>query len=97
MHLRRVPRRRAEQASTTAARNASPGIGVKSVEIWFNRITQQAIHRGSFPSVPVLIERIQTFTEHYNPQATPFMWTGTADSILQKVERLCHAISGTRH
>lgn len=73
------------------------GSWLNQVEIWFNRITQQAIRRGSFSSVPVLIERIQTFTEHYNPQATPFMWTATADSILQKIERLCHAISGTRH
>jgi putative transposase len=70
---------------------------LNQVEIWFNLITQKAIRRGSFRSIRALIERIQHFTDHYNPNAKPFMWTATADSILQKLEKLCQAISGTRH
>ncbi|MDP6775464.1 MAG: IS630 family transposase, partial [Candidatus Latescibacteria bacterium] len=38
-----------------------------------------------------------TFTEHYNASANPFQWTATPESILQKIERLCKSISGTRH
>lgn len=70
---------------------------LNQVEIWFNIITQKAIRRGSFTSVPELVARIEQFTDNYNPQATPFMWTATTDSILQKIERLCHVISGTGH
>jgi len=70
---------------------------LNQVEIWFNIITQKAIRRGSFRSVPELVARIEQFTANYNPQARPFMWTATTDSILQKIERLCHAISGTGH
>ena len=33
----------------------------------------------------------------YNPEAHPFLWTATADSIIQKIQRLCHAISGAGH
>ena len=70
---------------------------LNQVEIWFNIITQKAIRRGSFSSVGELVARIRHFTDSYNPEAHPFLWTATADSILQKIQRLCHAISGTRH
>ena len=70
---------------------------LNQVEIWFNIITQKAIRRGSFRSVKELVTRIATFEQHYNPSAHPFVWTATADSILQKLERLCEAISGTRY
>ena len=70
---------------------------INQVEIWFNIITQKAIRRGSFSSVRQLVDKIRYFTDAYNPQARPFFWTATADSILQKIQRLCTAISGTRH
>ena len=70
---------------------------LNQVEIWFNIITQKAIRRGSFSSVGELVDRIRHFTDAYNPDARPFMWTATADSIIQKIQRLCHAISGTGH
>jgi putative transposase len=44
-----------------------------------------------------LVEKIEHFVQHYNPQAEPFAWTATADSILAKLERLCQLISGPRH
>ena len=74
-----------------------PSSWLNQVEIWFNIITQKAIRRGSFSSVGELVARIRHFTDSYNPEAHPFLWTATADSILQKIQRLCHAISGTRH
>ena len=67
------------------------------VEIWFNIITNKAIRRGSFRSVGQLVDKIQHFTDAYNPKARPFMWTATADSILAKIQRLCMVISGTGH
>ena len=70
---------------------------INQVEIWFNIITQKAIRRGSFSSVRHLVDKIRYFTDAYNPEARPFLWTATADSILQKIQRLCTAISGTRH
>jgi len=70
---------------------------LNQVEIWFNIITQRAIRRGSFRKVKDLIANIQRFVDNYNPKAKPFAWTATADSILEKISRLCQAISGTRH
>ena len=70
---------------------------LNQVEIWFNLITQQAIRRGTFHSVKDLIKKIDLFVSNYNPKSKPFAWTANADSILQKIERLCQAIAGTQH
>jgi putative transposase len=70
---------------------------LNQVERWFGIITQQAIRRGSFRSVRELIRRINEFVQHYNRNSRPFVWTATADSIFQKLSRLCLYISGTQH
>jgi len=70
---------------------------LNQVEIWFGIITQRAIRRGVFRSVRQLIQKIEGFVEHYNRQSRPFVWVATADSILEKIGRLCSLISGTRH
>ncbi len=67
------------------------------MERWFGLITQKAIRRGSFSSVKELIEKIRQFVEAYDKTKTPFQWTATADSILEKIQRLCSQISGTGH
>src|SRR6266498_6052202 len=70
---------------------------LNQVEIWFHLITQRAIRRGTFRSVKDLITKIDNYVQQYNPKATPFVWTATADSILKKIERLCQRISETQH
>jgi len=70
---------------------------LNQVEIWFNRITQQAIRRGTFRSVKELVEKIDSYVQSSNAHPQPFVWTATADSILAKVQRLCERISGTEH
>ena len=70
---------------------------LNQVEIWFNIITQRAIRRGSFRSVKQLTEKINHFVDNYNTECKPFSWTATADSILNKLKRLCEFISGTQH
>jgi transposase len=70
---------------------------LNQVEIWFSIITQRAIRRGTFRSVPDLVANIERFVRNSNKNSRPFLWTATADSILQKIQRLCEAIAGTRH
>src|SRR6202795_2682678 len=70
---------------------------LNQVELWFNRITQQAIRRGTFRSVKELVEKIDQYVQTSNNHAQPFVWTATADSIFAKVQRLCERISGTGH
>lgn len=70
---------------------------LNQVEIWFHRITQQAIRRGTFRSVKELVQKIDAFVRSSNATASPFVWTATADSIFAKLQRLCEGISGTAH
>jgi putative transposase len=70
---------------------------LNQVEIWFNIITQRAIRRGAFRSVRDLVAKIESFAQNYNKHAQPFSWTATADSILEKIGRVCKAVAGTRH
>jgi len=76
-------------------RTPTYGSWLNQVEIWFNIITQQAIRRGSFPSVRELVRKINHFVDHHNEHAAPFIWTATADSILAKLARLYKVIHGT--
>jgi putative transposase len=70
---------------------------LNQVQRWFGLITQRAIRRGSFRSVKELVEKIEQFVAAYNKKAKPFVWVATADSILEKLARLCGRISGTAH
>lgn len=70
---------------------------LNQVEIWFNLITQRAIRRGTFRNVKELTSKIDNFVQQYNVNSRPFVWTATADSIFEKIKRLCQCISGTRH
>lgn len=70
---------------------------INQVERFFALITDKAIRRGSFTSVKQLVQRINHFVDSYNAKCQPFRWTATADSILEKLHRLCSRISGTEH
>ncbi len=57
------------------------------VECWFAKLTNKAVRRGSFHSVPDLIGKILEFIESHNDQPKPFVWTASVDRILAKIER----------
>jgi transposase len=57
------------------------------VERWFREITDKAIRRGVFPSVPDLITAIETYLKASHDDPKPFVWVASAESILEKVRR----------
>jgi transposase len=57
------------------------------VERFFRDLTQNAIRRGNFTSVPDLIAAIEQYLAHHNSSPKPFVWTATANDILEKVKR----------
>jgi transposase len=59
---------------------------LNQIETWFGIITRQAIRRGTFSSVQVLIGQIRDYVDHWNTDAQPFTWTATAEEILAKVQ-----------
>ena len=66
------------------------------VERWFRELTDKRLRRGVFRSVRELITAIHEFLEIYNEDPKPFVWTASANKILQKVRR-SKAILETLH
>jgi hypothetical protein len=50
-------------------------------------LTDRAIRRGVFHSVPDLIAAIEKYMEVDDDEPRPLVWTDTAESILTKVRR----------
>jgi transposase len=57
------------------------------VEHWFRNLTDKAIRRGVFASLPDLVAAIESYLNANNNDPTPFVWTATAEQILEKVRR----------
>ena len=57
------------------------------VERFFAEITRKRIRRGVFYSVVDLQSAINEYLEHHNADPKPFVWTASASSIIEKVNR----------
>jgi len=57
------------------------------VERWFRELTDKAIRRGSFVSVPDLKKAIDEFMKSWNQNPKPFIWTATVGEIVEKIGR----------
>jgi transposase len=57
------------------------------VERWFEELSEKAIRRGSFASVPDLQQAIASFLEAWNAKPKPFIWTATVEEIIKKIDR----------
>ena len=69
---------------------------LNQVERWFGLITERMIRRGTFRSVAELEHAIYHWLATWNQEPQPFVWTATADVILDKVRR-CKELAGTEH
>ena len=67
------------------------------VERFFAEITNKRIRRGVFRSVNQLEQAIRDYLNQHNADPRPFVWTATADQILERVRRLCEQTSGSGH
>jgi len=64
------------------------------VERWFREITEKCIRRGSFDSVPRLIDAIDAYLSVSNADPKPFVWHASVQSILDKLAH-CKAVYET--
>jgi hypothetical protein len=63
------------------------------VERLFAESTRQKIRRGVFKSVADLEAAIEAWIAERNEKPTPFKWSATADTILDKVVRARRALT----
>jgi transposase len=57
------------------------------IERFFRDLTDKGLRRGVFRSVDELVETIEQYIEAHNADPKPFIWTASADDILEKVKR----------
>jgi transposase len=66
------------------------GSWLNLVERWFAELTNKRIRRGVFRSVKELESAIREFIDVHNENPKPFVWTRTADQILDSIARYAH-------
>jgi transposase len=67
------------------------------VERWFAELTTKKLRRGTHRSVRELNTDIRTWIDKWNDDPRPFVWTKTADEILDSIARYCTRINESRH
>ncbi|MDP6420689.1 MAG: IS630 family transposase [SAR202 cluster bacterium] len=67
------------------------------VERWFALLTEKQLRRSVHLSVRDLEAAIYRYLDVTNESPKPFVWTKTADDILESVKRFCQRTSGTGH
>ena len=59
------------------------------VEGWFALLTRRQFQRGAFRCTADLDATIHRYIETNNADPRPFVWTKSADAILDSVHRFC--------
>jgi transposase len=67
------------------------------VERWFAELTTKKLRRGAHRSVRQLNADIRAWIETWNADPKPFVWTKTADQILDSIARYCERINASPH
>jgi transposase len=67
------------------------------VERWFGELTTKKLQRGTHRSVRALNKDIRTWINTWNDDPRPYVWTKTADQILESIARYCTRINDSRH
>jgi transposase len=67
------------------------------VERWFAALTEKQLRRGAHRSTRELEDAIRRYLEICNRHPKPFIWTKTADQILESVARFCKRSPNSGH
>lgn len=70
---------------------------LNQVERWFAELTTTLLQRGVHTSVQALEADIRNWITNWNDNPRPFVWTKTADEILDSLKRFCKRTSGAKH
>ena len=70
---------------------------LNQVERFFAEITEKRIRRGVFRSVPALEKAITDYLDTHNADPKPFVWVADADSILDRIKKVCQSTSDSGH
>jgi transposase len=67
------------------------------VERWFAELTTKKLRRGAHRSVRDLNADIRAWIDTWNDDPKPYVWTKTAEQILESIATYCTRINESRH
>jgi transposase len=67
------------------------------VERWFSELTTKKLRRATHRSVQELNNDIRAWIDTWNDEPKPFVWTKTADQILDSITRYCRRTNDSGH
>ncbi len=67
------------------------------VERWFAELTTKKLRRGAHRSVRALNTDIRAWIKTWNDDPKPYVWTKTAEQILESIATYCNRINESRH
>ena len=70
---------------------------INQVERWFAYLTAPLLQRGVHKNIQTLERDIRDWAEGWNENPKPFIWTKTADQILESITRLIKRTTGAGH
>jgi transposase len=70
---------------------------LNQVERWFAYLTEDLLQRSDHRSVQALEADIRAWVKAWNNNPRPFVWTKSAEDILERLGRLLHRINGAGH
>jgi len=70
---------------------------LNQVERWFALLTDRQLRRGVHKSLQSLEKDIRTWIQNWNENPQPFVWTKTADQILERLSSYIERIPGAGH
>jgi transposase len=70
---------------------------INLVERWFSELTTKLLRRGAHKSVRQLNSEIRDWIDSWNENPRPYVWTKTADQILDSIRRYCVRINAAGH
>ena len=83
----------AEAPPLPPALHARPARWINLVERWFAELTNRKLRRSAHRSVTELETDIRTWISEWNKDPKPFVWTKSADEILETLAAYCERIN----
>jgi transposase len=70
---------------------------LNQVERWFAYLTEDLLQRSDHHSITALESDIRAWVKAWNDNPRPFVWTKSAEDILERLGRLLRRINGAGH
>lgn len=83
--------------TTTPRTNSEGSSWLNLVERWLAELTNRKLRRSAHRSVTELETEVRKWINQWNKDPKPFVWTKTANQILDTLAIYCSRLNDSRH